>query len=466
MSYLLRREEGPSITDGTPTSPRWSGLVRKAYWSLYVLRESRRQRKVPFLPRDTIEEIQRERVRSIIDHAYHTVPYYRSTMGELGLKPSDFQTVQDLTKLPFLTKEKVMKNPRLFLSEGIDLSRCLSLKSSGTTGLHTGVFYDPRSMLFLLACATRELEAIVRCIGKSFFQLRVASVIWPDSPFTHLERFYRSKAFLPIRRLRLSSTDPVEHNVSMINRFRPNVLFGNGYYLSMLFQGVLEGKFSMHFPDALVYMFSHFAENVRIRVEDELGIPVFSTYGSVEAHRIGFTCEERKGFHIHTDLSHVVVEGNGRHQGEIVVSNLVNKAMVLLNYRLGDLVTITDRRCPCGREFPLIGELVGKTDDIINLPGGRLVTPHDIYGVFQTRKDVLDYQVVQDKVENFVIKVIPYKVRDFRQTEEDLQGAFGRLFGKAARVTVEPVDSIPPLPNGKVGRVCALGSAGPTPAEP
>ena len=458
MSYLLRREEGPSITDGTPTSPRWSGLVGKAYWSLYVLRESRRQRKVPFLPRDTIEEIQRARLRAIIDHAYGTVPYYRSTMDELGLKPSDFQSVNDLTKLPLLTKEQVISNPERFVSTAIDTSRCVTLKSGGTTGLHTGILYEPRNILFLMACAVRSLEVVTRFLGKSLLQLRLATLTWPHAPINAFHRFCYMKTLVPLRRLSLSTLDNLEHNRSAINRFRPHVLIASGNSLSVLFQQILDRNVSMHLPKAIVIVGARLPEPVRALVEEELGIPVFSWYGAVEAYRIGFTCEERNGFHIDADLCHVAVNNEQGTRGEAVVSNLTNKAMVLLNYLLEDIVSLSDRSCPCGRSLPLIGELVGKLDEVIHLPDGRRVTPQDIRTVFFTRKDLLDYQVIQEEKEGFVVKVIPYKVSDFRQIEEDLRGAFGNLFGRTARVIVEPVDSIPALPNGKVKRICALGS--------
>ena len=138
--------------------------------------------------------------------------------------------------------------------------------------------------------------------------------------------------------------------------------------------------------------------------------------------------------------------------------------MVLLNYRLGDHVTLSDRACPCGRSLPLIGELIGRSDEVIHLPDGRRIFPHEIHEVFHTRKDVLTYQVIQVEKEGFVVKVIPYKVRDFRQTAEDLRGAFEPLFGRTARVTIEPVESIPPLPNGKMRRICALAGGGPAPS--
>ena len=456
-------KEGPSITEEAQTSLRWREIFGKAYGSLYVLYHFRRQRKVPFLPREKIEEIQRARVRAILAHAYHTVPYYRSTMDQLGLKPSDFQSAQDLSKLPLLTKEQVIKNPRLFISTAIDPSRCLSLKSSGTTGLHTGVLFEPQAMLFNMACTGREMEVVTRYLGKPLHRLRVAFMVNPGSSFMRLQRFYRAKTVIPMRRFYLSTLDPVEHNISVINRFKPHVLIGDGYYLGVLFQQALLQKATIHRPEALTYFASHFPEHVRVLLEEELGIPVFSSYGAVEAHRIGFTCEQRTGFHLHMDLCHVEVLGNQGTRGEIVVSNLWNRAMVLLNYRLGDLVSVSNRACPCGSSLPFLEEIVGRSDEVIYLPGGRLVTPHVVYQVFQTRKDVLDYQVIQVETEGFVVKVVPYSVRDFSQTKEDLLEAFGRLFGRTARVTVEPVDTIPPLPNGKVKRICALGGVAPTP---
>jgi phenylacetate-CoA ligase len=439
-------------------------LFGKAYWSLYVLHQSRRQRKIPFLPREELEAIQRARLRAIIAHAYHTVPYYRSTMDQLGLIPSDFQSAEDLAKLPLLTKEQVNKNPRLFISEDVDPSSCVTLKSAGTTGLHASILHDPNAMLFNMASAGRELDPIVRKVGKPLVLLREATII-RDSGVTHtIQRFYHSRTFVPFKRLVLSGISSLEDNLSLINRFKPNILTGNGTQLGILIQQVLERKLTMHRPKVIVYYAAHFPEHIRALVEEQLEIPVYSCYGSAEVPRIGFSCEQRNGFHLHTDLCHVSVLSNEGTQGEIVVSNLTNRAMVLLNYRLGDIVSLSERPCPCGRTFPLLEKLIGRSDEVILLPDRRIVTPFDVYKVFLDRKDVLNYQVIQEEVEGFVIKVIPYKVRDFRQTEEELQGAFEGLFGHTARVTVEPVESIPPLPNGKMRRISALAGGGPAPS--
>ena len=115
----------------------------------------------------------------------------------------------------------------------------------------------------------------------------------------------------------------------------------------------------------------------RLLIETEFGVPVLSTYQAVEALRIAFQCERRHVFHMSLDQVAVrVVDANGKalgpgSTGEIVISNLTNRATVLLNYKLGDVVTLGGSPCPCGRSLPTIERIEGRADDLIVLPGGQ-----------------------------------------------------------------------------------------------
>ena len=92
------------------------------------------------------------------------------------------------------------------------------------------------------------------------------------------------------------------------------------------------------------------------------GIPVLGRYAAVEAFKIGFFCEQRTGFHLHEDLCHVVVA-----EDEVVITNLVNRGTVLVNYRLGDLASLASDSCPCGRTSLRLAALKGRTDEIVRL---------------------------------------------------------------------------------------------------
>ena len=122
----------------------------------------------------------------------------------------------------------------------------------------------------------------------------------------------------------------------------------------------------MYFGEALPF-------GARDHIEGKLGIPVFSRYSAAECFKIGFFCKERAGFHIHEDLCHVrIKDSQGQDvppgvQGEVVISNLINRAHVLLNVPLGDLATFNDEPCACGQTFRRISELEGRTEDILVL---------------------------------------------------------------------------------------------------
>jgi phenylacetate-CoA ligase len=146
-------------------------------------------------------------------------------------------------------------------------------------------------------------------------------------------------------------------------------------------------------------------------IERELGIPVYSRYNAVEAFKIGFTCEEREAFHWNADLTHVkVVDADGTscapgQTGEVIISNLVNRATVLLNYRLHDVASLSDERCPCGRTLPLLSDLEGRLEEILPLAEGRFLGPRAIWGIFKREPAVLQYQLVQERIDRYLLRL-------------------------------------------------------------
>ncbi|MGH7176868.1 MAG: hypothetical protein ACREJC_05770 [Tepidisphaeraceae bacterium] len=165
-----------------------------------------------------------------------------------------------------------------------------------------------------------------------------------------------------------------------------------------------------------------------------------SRYSAAEVFKIGFFCEQRTGFHIHEDLCHLrIVGADGRtlpagQVGEIVVTNLVNRASVLLNYRIGDVGSIRDLGCPCGRTFRLLSELEGRVEDIMPLPGGRFVHPRAMWEVFQHHPQVLQYQVVQHEIQRFELRLVTANETAFQDALEQIMPALQRVFGADAKI--------------------------------
>ena len=431
-------------------------LLRRVTGTVRVLARARRERRVPYLPGAELRRIRDRRVQAIVAHAYRTVPHYRETMRRLGLTPSDFRSADDLARLPLLSKDEVAADPGRFRSTAVDPTTCLALTTTGSTGPRLTVLHDPEAMRLNLACAGRETEAILRTIGRPLLGLRIATFRWPTGVPETTHRFYRSQAFLPTRTLALSAYDPVEEDVARLDRFRPHIVAGSGSYTGVLFRLFLEGTIRFALPKAVVVGGDVFPERVRSRLEDEHGIPVFSCYGATEVPRIGFSCEERRGLHLHADLCHVAVLGDGNGPAELIVSNLTNRATVLLNYRLGDRGAFGERGCPCGHTLPLLDGMIGRVDEAIHLPNGRFLTRYDLYRVLKHRADVLEYQLVQTAQEILTLMIVTDVDADLARIEREVRQGFHALVGDRVRVDVERVAAIPRLPGGKVALIAAL----------
>ena len=135
---------------------------------------------------------------------------------------------------------------------------------------------------------------------------------------------------------------------------------------------------------------------------------MLSRYNAVEAFKIGFYCEHRTGFHLHEDICHVrVVRPDGEtaapgEQGRVVISNLVNRASVLLNYPIGDLASMSDEVCSCGRTLQAaLRARRARVEDILSLADGRFVHPRAVWQVFKADRSVLQYQLTQHELERF-----------------------------------------------------------------
>jgi phenylacetate-CoA ligase len=191
-------------------------------------------------------------------------------------------------------------------------------------------------------------------------------------------------------------------------------------------------------------------------VETTFGVPVISRYAAAEAIRIGYFCERRTGFHLHEDLCHVEVVGpDGEpvppgERGEVVVTDLTNRLLVLLRYRLGDFARIAPEPCGCGRSSRLLVELEGRVTDVIRLAdGGDFIHPLVVEGaVRRFGPGVLRFQLVQETRDRFRLKLVTAGEESFVQATEAIVPVLSERL-RGATVVTERHEEIPPEPSGK-----------------
>jgi phenylacetate-CoA ligase len=440
-------------------------LVTRLFWNTYLAYQMIGQSRLPFKPLKSIKRIQPQRVQKMVAHAYRTVPYYRETMDRMGLKVKDFQNAEDLAKLPLIEPSQLQSHPEYFTSTAQPIKRYLRLHTGGSTGDPRSIYHTPGAIFQNAAHGERERCIITSLIGKRF-GYRETVIASPNSTVLKLHGFCQSQALFPdrlrINRQYISLMDPTEENVRLINHFQPDVIQSYGSYLGILFSYLVDTGESFHRPKVITFSSDGLADSVRKLIQGQFGIPVFSAYQANEALKLGFECENHLGLHLNVDLYPVrIVDATGRdlpvgETGEVVVSNLVNPATVLLNYRLGDLAAFLPQECLCGRSLPMLSFTPGRTDDLITLPSGRIIHPQAVRTIFTVEDEVWQFQIVQYSSTRFSIKIVSSKAADRQKLTERIAAGFAERFGSEVSIDISFVDSIDRTASGKFKPVISM----------
>lgn len=443
-------------------SARGISAVRRARNAVRVALLARRERRVPFWPLERIERLQRRRVREIVRHAWETVRFYRRAMEERGLSPADFAGAEDLARLPLLDPLEVRLERDAYGSDRPGPGDGLTMRTSGTTtNVRAVVRWDDRSILDRIAHLERD-RAVIRALAGPVAERRQLILLSPESQSLTLRRWWDERIALAGRAARrsvVSAEIDFDEVGDRLEELRPGVVFSYGSYAEGFFRHLAATGREVPLPRVWVYGGDMMKAGTRRWVEREFGCLVYSTYQAIETGRIGFECERRDGFHLNVDLCHVrLVDEGGEpvpegEPGEVVVSNLENRATVLLNYRLGDRAVLSSGRCPCGRTLPVLERLEGRVHEIVTLADGRKVHGTLLTALFLYElDDAVQDQIVHPGRGRIVWRVVPAPGADRDRIRRAVLRRAEEALGAENRVEVEFVPEIP-RKGGKVSRV-------------
>jgi phenylacetate-CoA ligase len=439
-------------------TPPLANPLTRLRWTAFTAWHLRRESSLPFWPLARVHALQSRRVQRLVSFAWREVPFYRDAMLAARLRPEDFRTAEDLARLPLITKNELLSNPERFCPAGRNLSR-LRLQSSGTSGRARELDYEASAVFLSLVHGYRQRLVLSAILGKAS-GYREAVIARLGGVTQHVRQFYETHSWVPtrwdLRRLEVSPGETYPRILGRLDEFRPDVVWGYGAHLGAFYRWVSRQKGDSHLPKALIYGADRMADADRTLIEEQLGIPVFSFYQASEALRIAYQCEVRQGLHVSIDQIAVrVVDGSGRDlgpggTGEIVISNLVNRATVLLNYRLGDLVTLGRAACTCGRSLPTLERIEGRADDLVLLPDGSSIHALSILDGLQRVSGVVQVQLVQEELRRFLLRVVCAEGADEAGMRTGLSASLVATLGKDAIFRIELVPAIQPDAGGKV----------------
>lgn len=257
------------------------------------------------------------------------------------------------------------------------------------------------------------------------------------------------------RRQELSLFASPEVNAAAIDAFHPHAIATYGSYLDELVAHVVRRGRPLARPRAVAYGADAMSAETRRILVEEWGVAVYAVYQSVEVANIAFDCGQGAGLHLNLDLCPVRVVDAADHRcapgepGELIVSNLVNRATVLLNYRIGDLATLAPAACPCGRKLPLLAGLDGRADDWLESSDGRRRHPQVVTQAFRDAAGVSHFQVVQPHPGRLEIAVVATPGADPDELVGRLRSEVEHRLGSGTEVSVTATATIPRAATGK-----------------
>jgi len=401
--------------------------------------------------REKILGIQQMKLRALINHAYENVPYYHRVFKDRGLHPSDFKSVDDLNRLPRLTKDDIRSNFKDMAATNFSRAQIITDATGGSTGTPLQ-FYTTQDDQNCARAA--ELRAYGWCgyrlgdkhaiLWGSLFDLKRSEEL-----YNKIIRFLDRHIMLNCFRM---SQESMRMYALRLKKFKPRIVRG---YASAVY---LFAKFMLHEgvdnikPKAVITSAETLFDHERTTIEEAFGCEVYDFYGSREASAIASECSEHSGHHISAEnyVLECMKEGESAASGEtgvILITNLRNYAMPFIRYEIGDLGRFSDEVCSCGRGLPLISSIEGRTTDIIVTQDGNFISTPVLTLIFKDLP-VKQYQIIQEKIEEITVKIVRGSGYSEKDTKYIIRG-MQKFIGKDVQIRLEFVDSIPLTNSGK-----------------
>ncbi|MFI3268358.1 MAG: phenylacetate--CoA ligase [Rikenellaceae bacterium] len=367
------------------------------------------------MPREEMRELQNERLRKTVHRVYHNTPFYREKMQQMGITPADIQTIDDIVKLPFTTKDDLRENYPYGLF-AVPMSEIVRIHaSSGTTGRPTVVGYTRKDISIWSEMMTRALTAY----GVS--KEDIISVCYGYGLFTgglgaHYGAENLGATVIPL------GTGNTRKHLQLMRDLSATVIATTPSYALYLADTIKAGGFKDEMKLRVgLFGAEPWTENMRKEIEERLGVDAYNIYGLSEimGPSVSYECEYKNGSHIVEDhiypeiISPQTLEQlpNGE-QGELVFTTITKEGIPLLRYRTKDLCSLISEPCACGRTNVRMTRIVGRSDDMLIIRGVN-VFPSQIEEVILGIEELEPhYLIVVDRVNNQDTFEVQVEVKD------------------------------------------------------
>jgi len=408
-----------------------------------------------FWPPNKIRELQFERLKKLLVHAYRNCPFYTEQFNRLGFDPSCFNDLSELEKLPIVTKKDIQQNRESMKAGNFPTADLMANKTGGSTGSPLHFYHDRARLSSRKAFTFRHDKWTGWDLGYKTAALwgHRQDVSGHDSLGDRIRNalIYRS---LVLDTSSLSKEKFAEFT-DRLKKYNPliYVAYANSIYLFARYLKETNRR-DFHRPQAIITSAEVLTGEQRKVIESVFECRVFDRYGSRETSVIATECEKHNGLHIaaeslfleFTKSSKAVKPGE---LGKIIVTDLLNYGMPFIRYQIEDIGVPSDEICSCGRGLPLMKMAAGRVTDFLVTPERKIISGASltIYLIVNA-PGVAQAQLIQESIDHIHFKI----VKGEKFSEESLkffEREIPKFFGNSMKYSLEFVDQIPTESSGK-----------------
>ncbi len=411
--------------------------------------------KSQFLTESQVRELQLQRLRRLLVHARENCPFYAERMAAAEFDPNRVTSLDDLRKLPSITKADIQQHRERMKAANIPDERLVPNQTGGSTGAPLK-FYLDRERLFSRKASTMRHDSWSGWnVGEKM------AILWgAPRDFSYSRSFKgRMRAVLLERRLMLDANGITAAKLaefeSSLKRYRPvaYLAYASAMYLYARYLRE-KGHRDYHRPQGIITSAEILTEEQRRLIEDVFGCKVYDRYGCRETSVVASECSEHAGMHINAESLYLEFIRRDRpcragEMGQVVITDLLNYGMPFIRYQIADMGIPLEGPCKCGRGLPRMQMAAGRVTEFLISPEGVIVSGVSLATYFITSiPGIAQAQLIQEKRDFVVVRLVCTEQFD-NDSERIISEKIAEFFGPGMKYELQKVATIPLEPSGK-----------------
>ena len=403
---------------------------------------------------DRIRELQWQEIKKLLKHAYIETQFYKRKFDYEGIRIEEIKNFDDFEKLPILTKIEVKNNQKELLAKNVP--RYMKFLTSGSTGLPLSGYIDKEGREFKRAAGLRSVMWSGCDLGERIYCLYGN----PEKEKQGIKKFrakFRRKYLQRTEILDLLnlSDESMYKFADKMKKYRPGLLWGHAHALYMLADFLENKGIDTIRPKGMYSAGMVLHKHQREKIEKVFNGILQDRYGSEEIGLIATECKRKEGLHINVDSLYVeFLDENNKpvadnKPGNIVITDLRNRCMPFIRYRIEDIGVPMNKSCSCGISQPMIQRIEGRTADFLIRADGKLVSGISLTDHFAGQiPGVKQVQIIQNELRKIEINLV--KNHDFsRASKETIDRLVNEFFGTKMTYELKFLKEIPLERSGK-----------------